>query len=334
MKELLVLRTLVRKQLKDIDVLVPSHFPSHWSTFNLGRTTVWICQDAYTSCFPGQQFPLNGLAGKRETIPAKPGGTFFDTVRGARALLDRFLVNVGVDSIIVCDYTNYVVTKSTYKLDPVLIHPGVDFKFFEESHPELIKNKYAFDKDDFIVLHVGRLVEEKRPLDSIRAISTLRDLGRIKLVLIGEGPLKEKLEAKIKALALDDNVIVTGRISEEELREWYHVGDVNLGYEPAWMMTPFEALAAGTISIVSSDCETARILKNQKIGLVVDPNPMKMAEAIRGLYERKIEYNEMVRKGKEYVKKNLTWEKYAERVLGVINYLNSPNANRRIKNER
>jgi len=71
-----------------------------------------------------------------------------------------------------------------------------------------------------VILFVGRLVSKKGPEILIEAASSLRARGlAFRLELIGDGPLRAALEARIQALGLGDVVSLRGLMVREEVRD-------------------------------------------------------------------------------------------------------------------
>jgi glycosyltransferase involved in cell wall biosynthesis len=67
--------------------------------------------------------------------------------------------------------------------------------------------------EDFIVA-AGRLIDEKGFDILIDAFNLLQnDYSNLKLVILGEGPLRSQLETKIRNLNLADKVLLPGRVS-------------------------------------------------------------------------------------------------------------------------
>ena len=80
---------------------------------------------------------------------------------------------------------------------------------------------------DRIILSVGRLSKEKAQADLIRAFARLRDTNpdlQAKLVIVGEGPERAKLEAETNSTGVADPVIFTGQVSN--VRPYYAIADV------------------------------------------------------------------------------------------------------------
>lgn len=72
-----------------------------------------------------------------------------------------------------------------------------------------------------LILHVGRLVEKKGTSVLIRALAEiLRDHPGARLVVLGEGPLRPRLEAQAAALGLSQQVSFLGARTSEEVAAW------------------------------------------------------------------------------------------------------------------
>jgi colanic acid/amylovoran biosynthesis glycosyltransferase len=70
-----------------------------------------------------------------------------------------------------------------------------------------------------VVLFVGRLVEKKGCADLMHAMAlAAREGNRAKLVIIGDGPLREELKALQETLGID--AVFLGRRSPEEVKNW------------------------------------------------------------------------------------------------------------------
>lgn len=135
-----------------------------------------------------------------------------------------------------------------YKRESVVIHPPVRCKLFNISD---------IDEDYFLV--VSRLVEYKR-IDL--AVKAFNDLG-LPLVIIGDGPEKEKLKSIAK-----DNIKFLGRQPDEVIKEYYSKcrafifpGEEDFG------ITPLEAQASGRPVIAYGKGGALETVINGKTGL-------------------------------------------------------------------
>jgi glycosyltransferase involved in cell wall biosynthesis len=130
---------------------------------------------------------------------------------------------------------------------------GVDTERFTPDGPE----SELIDHDGPVVLYVGRLVEGKRPGDAVQAVSRLPDELDANLFVVGDGPLREKLERDA------DYVDFLGHVPYDEMPAIYRSGDVLLLPSRAEGLprTVLEAFGSGT-PVVSSHLEhTASIVR-------------------------------------------------------------------------
>lgn len=119
------------------------------------------------------------------------------------------------------------------------------------------------------ILNVGRLVKEKGQSYLLDAFSRVPNLDW-KLVLLGDGPLKEQLLEQIEKLNLTDRVLLLGSVDNVE--EWYSkssifaFSSISEGFPNALA----EAMCAG-LPCVSFDCDTGPrdIIKNNINGFLV-----------------------------------------------------------------
>src|SRR5436305_5681412 len=77
----------------------------------------------------------------------------------------------------------------------------------------------------FTVLLVGRLVERKGVSHLVDAVSLLLPRVDVRLVIVGDGPERARIEARIREKRLDGRVAVRGRVSEAELQDAYAAAD-------------------------------------------------------------------------------------------------------------
>jgi glycosyltransferase involved in cell wall biosynthesis len=124
-----------------------------------------------------------------------------------------------------------------------------------------------------VLLYVGRLAPEKRVDRLVDCFSRIRAaVPDAVLVLVGDGPERERLAHRGAGGVADRSVVFAGRLEGEALAAWYRVGTV---FALASEHEPFgavvnEALLAG-MPVVCSDRAGARVLVAPgRNGAVVD----------------------------------------------------------------
>jgi len=90
-----------------------------------------------------------------------------------------------------------------------------------------VRAKLGIDDDTFTVGWAGRLTAIKRPLDLVRTLRALLDLGvNAQLVVVGDGEDRPAVEALAGELGVTDRCRLVG--FQQEMREWYAAFDATL----------------------------------------------------------------------------------------------------------
>lgn len=94
-----------------------------------------------------------------------------------------------------------------------------------------------------VVLHVGRISFEKE-IDMV--VRAMRDVDAV-LVIAGKGPAKASIESLVSELGMEDRVIFTGFVPDEELPAIYNAADVVVSASrfETQGLTILEAMASG-----------------------------------------------------------------------------------------
>jgi glycosyltransferase involved in cell wall biosynthesis len=141
---------------------------------------------------------------------------------------------------------------STFSLPPdkaVVLPNGVDRAVLLDAQP--------FEVDRPVVLVVGRLEPYKRVERAIEAVARLG--GRVRLVVVGDGPDRRRLERVAATGAASGTVTFTGQVDESTLRRWQRTASVvlTLSGREAFGLVVLEGLAAGA-AVVASDIPAHR----------------------------------------------------------------------------
>jgi len=75
------------------------------------------------------------------------------------------------------------------------------------------------------VLFVGRLVERKGVSHLVDAVNLLLPGADVRLVIVGDGPERARIEARVRERGLDGRVAVRGQVSDAELQAAYAGAD-------------------------------------------------------------------------------------------------------------
>ncbi|QRV13985.1 glycosyltransferase [Haloterrigena salifodinae] len=156
-----------------------------------------------------------------------------------------------------------VYRQYNYEVDQV-IAPPVDVAKFSPNATR-VENQ---------IVMVGRLEERKR---STIAVNAFRSLPEYRLKLVGDGPLREKIEQDTPS-----NVDILGYVDDATLRRTVEesIAGVFLAEREDFGITPIEYMAAG-MPVVGVDEPNTNNQIDQETGVLVDPTPDAVADGIR-----------------------------------------------------
>lgn len=233
--------------------------------------------------------------------------------------IDKKIIHCGIKHIFVLSRKTQKQTYNLYRKKATVFYAGID--------PELLSQKINFDllkkyqlSSVFNILQVGQFTFEKNHRLTIEVFKKITDkIPKAKLVLIGDGPLRKEIEEEIETAKIKEKVILTGRlepINNSFLASFLKKADVLVfpSLIQSWGLAPFEALAFGTLPLVSENCGAAEIIRREKIGLVMKLNFKDYYEKLIYIFSHPQEVKKMAEKGAWYVKENLTLEVYAKKI--------------------
>lgn len=184
-----------------------------------------------------------------------------------------------------------------------------------------LKRRFGIAEDERVVLAIGRLSQEKGHLDLISAFARLSNShpGLVaKLVIVGDGPERNKLEAAVSSLGLTERVIFAGHINN--VRVFYAAADL-LALPSHTEGSPnvvLEAMAAGVPIVATTVGGVPEILEDGKSALLVPPSdPTTMAMAIGDLLQNKDKAQMLASNASEAVAARHTPETYVNSVLAI-----------------
>jgi glycosyltransferase involved in cell wall biosynthesis len=168
-----------------------------------------------------------------------------------------------------------------------LIPNGVDGHQFHPSSPEeRAAARHALGLDcERLVLYVGRLSAEKNPVGLLDAWAALPNAfaGSL-LALVGDGPDRDQVHARVQMLNLAGSVHLAGHCSN--VATWYLAADVYVisSHNEGLSNCMIEALACGLPVISTRVSGSSILVQSPTAGLVVDvDNVENLAGAMEAL---------------------------------------------------
>lgn len=205
--------------------------------------------------------------------------------------------------------------------------------------PEVIK--YNIDdiikcknNNNFIdMIWVGRLIKLKHPEKAIKVAYLLNNNDiKVKLHIIGIGPLENKIKKMINKYQLNENVVMVGSLNNKEVRNYMLKANIFLftsDYNEGWGAVLNEAMNSGCAVVASHAIGSVPFLiKNNINGLIYKNNSLKsLYNCCCKLAKNKKLCSELGKNA--YNDLNDTWnaEVASERLINLINIIKNNSEN-------
>ncbi len=293
------LTDMVREYAGDADVINVHNFPATISVNGVQKPTVWMCNE------PPEVF-LNVI---KENIIKR-------MARLAMIRVNKWFARGQCTNAVVADRVNAERFKKLYGYNPVIIPYGVDYDYWNVE-------KRRTKADEFMILQVGTVTPLKNQIASIRAMTeVVKEIPNAVLWLVGTLDKKSDYFKKIRHVLsknkLEGHVYFLGNLNRVELRGLYgraHVVVHPIKPQGGWL-TPFEALSAKVPVIVGSEATTADLIRSNALGFVSSDE--MLADTIKEVHAHYADYQEKTYRAAEWVRVNLTWDKYCESFVDVM----------------
>lgn len=170
-----------------------------------------------------------------------------------------------------------LTTYSVHK-DIAIIPTGIDLNKFRrtedtEETVRRIKGKYGIAAEDKVILYLGRISKEKNLEEVIRIMPEyLSKRKNVKMLIVGNGPDRERLEEYTGQLECREQIIFAGEQPWDWIAGFYHTGDVfvSASNSETQGLTYIEAMAAGLPLVAKKDRCLDDILENGVNGYIFE----------------------------------------------------------------
>ncbi len=216
----------------------------------------------------------------------------------------------------------------------VLWSPVDSHLFSPPNNKNSEKRKVGFH-GRFVVLYVGRLAGFKNVsclIDAVPSIS--KKVKKIGVLIVGDGPEREKLEKQAEMLGVSDKIEFIGSVPSRNVAKYFKIADVfvhpavsDMKYEKDLSFpsnTIYQAMASGlpSVSTVEHQLSESR-LPEVKDTLVMDsavaikPNsPECLAEAVLKLYKSETLRKKLGKNARKTALKKLDWDLHVKKIIG------------------
>jgi glycosyltransferase involved in cell wall biosynthesis len=273
-------RTAYRRLIEEIGKRKPDVVHTHSSKAGIvGRAAAWkLCVPAVVHTIHGLPFhPSEHWWKNRLYIWAERWAAkrCHRIITVADAMIDQ-AVAAGI-----APREKFITIPSGMEVEPFLKPPR---------QPAEVRRELGIPQDAVIVAKVARLFEFKGHDDILDvAPDLLKDRPNVRLLFIGGGVWRDRLEAKARSLGIAHRVIFTGLVPSSRIPELLHASDlvVHASYREGLARVLPQALIAGK-PVVSYDVDGARevVIPNKTGFLAPLGDKQKLAEGLATLLDQ------------------------------------------------
>lgn len=200
---------------------------------------------------------------------------------------------------------------------PVGLDAAVLKKDFESYDRIQLRKEFEIPSDDVVLLSVARLEKEKRPLDLIEIFMHIRNRKRFRLMIVGEGPLRQEMNRKITEYGIGKEVNIVNRVPYEEMWKFYVMSDyfVNLNRNEIFGMAIMEAIYYKT-SVAAVMAPGPQLTLQGMKGHCLCKDDQQVEEWLTDVYPPDIRLAE----SSEKVIRKFSWDKCADIFSSIVEH--------------
>ena len=219
---------------------------------------------------------------------------------------------------IICPSQRVVNKLEEYGIErPMSVIPtGINVSQFKPVEQELIDNvrrKYGISDEECLLLSVSRISYEKNIQTILNGMPKIYEaIPNVKLLIVGDGPFKSKLEKQVDELALNDVVIFAGEIPNKDISPFYQAADyfVSASDSETQGLTYTEAMAAKTKVVAKGNEYLDGLFDDPSLGMTYVENN-EFAETLINYVAQNIPANQTILEDKLY---DISSEAFGKRV--------------------
>lgn len=158
------------------------------------------------------------------------------------------------------------------------------FKLLELKDKVELRKKMGFSAQNKIALFVGGLVPVKR-VDLL--INSMMKIERdVKLLIVGDGKLRDELQELVKELNLSDRIFFIGPVPYQEIHRYYQIADIHLlaSISEGRPNVIYQAMSCSIPSVSTAVGGVPEMVCDKVSGVLVDPDVDSFSEAINSLF--------------------------------------------------
>ena len=242
--------------------------------------------------------------------------------------LTLFYCDKTANELIVPTKKTYDLFKNKYEVykNVHIIPTGIEIeRFYKENVDKKkvsqLKRDLMLLKDEFIIVFVGRIAQEKNIVFLLEAQKELvKKHNNIKLIVIGDGPDLEKYKKLVEKYKIKDNVVFTGKVPWEEVPCYYQLADVfaTASTSETQGLTVIEAMAGGVAPLCIDDESFRNVVIDDLNGCIFKTKKEYIKDVLE-LYDNHNKLNALSKQARLNAERHSS-KYYAEGVLDVYEH--------------
>jgi len=231
-----------------------------------------------------------------------------------------------------------ILTRDIHGSKIEVVSNGVNSNFFDPNtiNGNRIRTKYNIQKDTILLIFVGAF----HPWHGVDKIIKIAELMKtenlnVKILAVGTGPLFAAVKKEVNSKKLNDVITLSGAVNYSEIPNYIAAADIAIapfsihGFKPLvkygfwWCpvkLFEYLAMAKPVISISAGDIP--KIVPHNRAGLLSSPyNSEQLILNVKSLINSKELRQKLGAYGRQYIIKNYTWDKLAEKINKIYSNL-------------
>jgi len=216
------------------------------------------------------------------------------------------------------------VLEMGYKKEVFVYPMGIDTQVFNpDKKDSSLKEKYGITGN--FLLFVGIVVEQKGIRHLIEAMPLILEKHpNTKLLVVGEGNLKNEMIDLSKKLKVSDSVVFTGAIPHNDLPPYFATADLLVlpSFSEGFGLVIIEALSCKTIAVTSDLPSIHDIINEGHTGFFFKKiNTFEISKRINYIISNYNTFNHVKDNGRNYVVLNFNWNIVVNNYKSLYNNL-------------
>lgn len=203
----------------------------------------------------------------------------------------------------------------------IVINNAIDSRKFQYNINKREKLRKEMKLEDtFVFGNIGRLCPQKNQLFLLDIFNNIRNEKKnSKLIMVGDGPWKEKIQEKIKKMNLANDVILLD--SRENIQDMYQIFDLFLfptmyeGLGIVLIEAQLSGLRCFTSNVVPNEAKITENYKTQDINDLPEKWSQSVLEYCKEQYERKTQNEALIKHNYDIETEAIKLEKTYEEIL-------------------